>query len=179
MGYEAMGARWFPKTALLMELLLGSKKLPEMDLVYKATKYDQQEEQGQSEIVPATCIGEHYVHLQNVLQNPQLKCDFKSLKKQLRIQFVEIAKHKKDPNLPYPRPIHIGFMDTKGRHRSVAVARITVEVLRRLDYKVRGLYHLSEERWSFNLCRDCKYCDVNYHEKQALYDKALQIWNSL
>ena len=174
MGYEAMGVWDYPEDTRALHLLLETERAPRMDFVVNCMSYTRlQDEQNCAHV---RCIGEHYLNLNTVLflNEEKMKGDLESIKTQLQEKLLERT------NETHPEPIQIGFMSRQGRHRSIAVCRFTIEVLKRKGYNVaKKPVHLSQSMWEPDQCSTCEECDANCEGKEFLYEMAVQVWNSL
>ena len=115
-------------------------------------------------------IGEHYGNLLAVVTGNEamLRADFTMIKCGLQRQL-------QNNNLD----VNIGFMCKYGRHQSISICRVILEVLMRNGFTVRGPIHLHAGNWLPDQCWRCDRCDPNYMPKRQLYDIALEVWNSI
>ena len=119
-------------------------------------------------------IGEHYDNLwATVVENRhKFRDDLASIKHDLWNE-VNARIHEL-----HPSTINIVFMCRHGKHRSVALCRIVLEVLKRLGYtNVHGPQYLSRGSWRRDQCMHCASCDPNAWGKEYLYEQALEQWN--
>ena len=130
MGYEAMGVWDYPEDTRALHLLLECERAPRMDFVVNCMSYTRGEDE--KNWAHVRCIGEHYLNLNAVLflDDEKMKGDFESIKTQLQAKLLERT------NETHPEAIHIGFMSRQGRHRSIALCRLTIEILKRKGFNV-------------------------------------------
>ena len=168
--------RKFPKDMSDVHRLLKQARAPWMDIVVNCIHYMRDTDNRNRAHV--RCIGEHYRNLNAALflNDAKLEGDFKYIKQQLEEKLTERASET------HIRPVHICFMSRRGRHRSVALCRLTYEVLKRNGYNVtKEPVYLSQLAlaWSNDQCWTCEDCDVNSEGKDYLYGMADIVWNSL
>ena len=120
-------------------------------------------------------IGEHFQNLCITLEENHDKFidDLWYIKHDL-VKVLHERRQERNPS-----EINIAFMCGHGRHRSVAVCRLVLEVLKRVGYNVDGPYYLSQESWKPSQCTKCVFCDPRYKHKPQLYDEAVKKWHSI
>ena len=125
MGYEVMGVRRFPNDMSAMHLLLKQSCAPRMDIVVNCMHYVR--DKNSRNRAHVRCIGEHYRNLSAALflNDAKLQGDFQVYQK------AAVGKLTERASETHPTAVHIGFMCRQGRHRSVALCRLTIEVLKR------------------------------------------------
>ena len=174
MGYEAMGAEEYPVNNEAMNLLLDRANTPEMHTVIDCSKYKLHINESQQATVK--CSGEHYLSLDAVVSSEEntqrMRNAFYYIKNLLGYMINE-----KIPNFRTDEAIHIGFMCREGRHQSVALCRITSEVLKRQRYNTQEVQHLSQATWEGGQSCCCECCDANHAEKEEVYETANCVFN--
>ena len=144
-----------------------------MDIKLNVEKYKRREDRPPMDLFH---IGEHYENLLTAMVgNPdKFREDLTYIKRELQKGFIARISEKD------PTDINIGFMCENGRHRSVAMCRLVLEVLTRQGFtRVNGPVHLDRASWTTHQCTDCELCDPQYSRKQQLYNIALERWTSI
>ena len=144
-----------------------------MDIKLNVAKYRRLEDSPPVDLIH---IGEHYENLLTAMVGDpdRFGKDLTYIKRELQNQLSEKISEE------HPRDINIGFMCGYGRHRSVAMCRLVLEVLRRQGFtRVDGPVHLHRASWRTTQCTDCEQCDPQHSRKQQLYDIALARWTSI
>jgi len=175
MGYEVMGVCNFPDDKNALDHLLQQTYSPGMDIVVNCMHYWRDKDSKNR--AHGKCIGEHCRNLVAALffNDAKLESDFKYIKQQLEEKLTERASETDI------KPVHICFMSRRGRHRSVALCRLTYEVLKRNGYNVtKEPVYLSQLAlaWSNDQCWMCEDCHVNSEGKDYLYGMADIVCNS-
>ena len=174
MGYEAMGAEEYPVKDEAMNLLLERANTPFMHIIIDCRRYKLQINESQQATV--RCSGEHCLSLDAVVCSEEnyenMRYDFYDIKELLGYMINE-----KKPNFRTDEAIHIGFMCREGRHESVALCRISVEVLKRQGYNTQEVQYLSQAKWEGGRSCCCECCDANHAEKEEVYETANCVFN--
>ena len=110
--------------------------------------------------------GEHLGNLQALLEQEDfLKAKIDQVKHGLKV-----SGHFKK------KVIRVLVCCSKGRHRSVTVAKVLQEVVARNGYNTEGPYHLSYDSWPNYLCYWCAKCKGHKKAKEAVFKKAALMW---
>ena len=79
--------------------------------------------------------------------------------------------------LQYQDIVRVVCVDERGRHRSVAVAKILQAICEEQGYKTFGPYPQEKHRWKKEeFCHRCYHCDHN-EEKAQLYKRTATYWS--
>ena len=70
-------------------------------------------------------------------------------------------------------PIDVVFYFKSGKRRSVGLAWLLTQYLRKLNYSA-DLWHAMREYWHIGSCRECALCALDSPEKQRLVQKLLE-----
>ena len=174
MGYEAIGLSDYPEDKIAVNLLLEQESFPQMDFVVNCVGYKRDEDE--NNWAPEKCIGEHYRNLCAVVfaSEEKMRGDLKYIQSQLLGKLMGRAREE------FPEAVHIGFMSRQGRHRSIALCRLTIEILKRKGFNVdKEPMHHSMVAWGKYQCSTCEECRTSFERKTNLYDIAVSVWDSL
>ena len=108
---------------------------------------------------PAKHWGENIKNLKQTAKQPA----FKEIMFDIRTKVKDMFKRDAES-------FNILMVCGQGRHRSVAAARLVLEVLKRGGINTSGPHYLSRRYWWEGFCRKCTQCHVNANGKSEFFD---------
>jgi len=115
--------------------------------------------------------GEHRLILEGIIRSSKMPGIMREIKDWVAEKMAEHVGSMNEYSLG------LGYVCTKGTHRSVATGRVIIECLRRDGFSVAEPKHLSQSQWKRkNRCSTCNNCKLDNPAKDDLFNRAYMIW---